>query len=78
MSLWRVAFLAERYGRMTLTIAEVADQIGLAQGTIRNRRAAGDFGWLRTDGRQLYADVADVAEYLESRRRHTADAAPPT
>lgn len=31
-SLWRVLFLAERYGRMTLTLDEVADQIGLAPG----------------------------------------------
>lgn len=58
MSLWRVTFLAEHYGRLTLTLDEVADQIGLAAGTIRNRRAAGEFAWLRTDGRQLYADVA--------------------
>ena len=68
MSLWRVTFLAERYGRMTLDIDEVAEQIGIAAGTIRNRRTRGEFGWLRSDGRQLYADVADVAAYLEQRR----------
>lgn len=61
-------FLAERYGRMTLTLDEVADQVGLAAGTIRNRRTKGEFGWLKTDGRSLYADVADVAQYLEDRR----------
>lgn len=37
-TLWRVLFLAERYGRMTLTLEEVAEQIGLAPGTIQNRR----------------------------------------
>lgn len=67
-SMWRVAFLAEKYGRMTLTLDEVSEQIGLAPGTIRNRRTRGEFAWLRTDGRELSADVADVASYLEQRR----------
>lgn len=66
-SLWRVMFLAEKYGRMTMTLPEVAEQIGLAAGTIKNRRQAGEFQWLRTDGRNLYADVSDVAAYLERR-----------
>lgn len=74
-SLWRAAFLAERYGRMTLKLDEVAEQIGLAAGTIKNRRTRGDFKWLKEDGRSLIADVADVAAYLEQRR--TADAKPP-
>lgn len=71
MSLWRVAFLAEHYGRMTLTLDEVAEQIGLAAKTIVNRRGRGEFAWLKNDGRSLYADVADVAAYLEERRRVT-------
>jgi helix-turn-helix protein len=61
-------FLAERYGRQTLTLEEVAEQIGLAASTIRNRRTKGEFQWFRADGRALYADVADVAAYLEQRR----------
>jgi len=73
-SLWRVLFLAEQYGRMTLTLEEVAEQIGYAAGTIKNRRTRGEFPWLRADGRALYADAADVASYLEQRR--TAGAAP--
>lgn len=75
MTLWRVAFLAEKYGRMTLTLDEVSEQIGIAPGTIKNRRQHGEFQWLKTDGRSLYADVADVAEYLEQRR--TAGAVTP-
>lgn len=74
MSLWRVMYLAERYGSMSLTLEQVAEQIGIAAGTIRNRRSAGEFNWLRSDGRQLYADVADVAEYLERRRTARATA----
>jgi hypothetical protein len=73
--LWRAMFLTEHYGRMTLTLDEVSEQIGLAASTIKNRRLHGDFQWLKADGRQLYADVADVASYLEQRR--TADEAIP-
>lgn len=68
MTLWRVTFLAEKYGRLTLTLDEVAEQVGLAAGTIRNRRQKGEFAWLKSDGRALYGDVADVASYLEQRR----------
>ena len=75
MTMWRVAFLAEKYGRMTLTLEEVSEQIGLAPNTIRNRRAKGEFKWFKIDGRSLYADVADVASYLEQRR--TADEGSP-
>lgn len=67
-TIWRVMFLAEKYGRMTLTLDEVAEQIGLAAATIKNRRARGEFDWLRADGRSLYADVQDVAAFLEQRR----------
>lgn len=67
-NLWRVMFLAEKYGRMTMTLEEVAEQVGLAPNTIRNHRARGEFQWLRVEGRQLSADVADVAHYLEQRR----------
>ena len=68
-ALWRVLFLAERYGRMTLTLDEVAEQIGLAPATIKSRRVRGEFAWLRTDGRMLYADVRDVADWVEQRRK---------
>ncbi len=67
-ALWRVMFMAEKYGRMTLTLEEVAEQIGMAPGTIKNRRLRGEFSWLRSEGRALCADVADVAEYLEQQR----------
>lgn len=67
-TLWRVMFLAERYGRMTLTLDEVAEQIGIAAATIKNRRMRGEFQWLNADGRHLTADVADVAAFLEQRR----------
>jgi uncharacterized protein YceH (UPF0502 family) len=73
MSLWRHVFLAEKYGRMRLTLDEVAEQIGISPGTLRNRRTKGEFRWLKGDGRDLFADVADVAAYLESLRASRED-----
>ncbi len=70
--LWRVLFLAEQYGRMILTLDEIAEQIGLAPGTIRNRRTRGEFQWLRSDGRTLTGDVWDVAQYIEQLRSGAA------
>ena len=61
VAMWTAMFLAEKYGRLTLTLEEVAEQIGLSPGTIRNRRVRGEFAWLRADGRALCADVSDVA-----------------
>lgn len=37
MPLWSAMFLAEKYGRLTLTLDEVAEQIGLSPDTIRQR-----------------------------------------
>ena len=75
-ALWKAMWLAEHYGRLTMTLDEVSEQLGIAAGTIRNRRMAGEFTWLRQDGRELRADVADVAAYLD-RQRHTAGAETP-
>ena len=72
-TLWRVLFLAERYGRMTLTLEEAAEQIGLAPATIKSRRVRGDFQWLKSGGRALYADVQDLADWIERRRGGTPD-----
>ena len=72
MSLWRHVYLAERYGRMRLTLPEIAEQLGLSVQTIRNRKTQGEFGWIKADGRDLFADVTDLAEYLEQRRASRA------
>lgn len=77
-ALWRVLFLAERYGRMMLTLEEVAEQIGLAPATIKSRRVRGEFQWLRSDARALYADVRDVADWIEQQREMAGAAPPPT
>lgn len=68
MPLWRVLYLAERYGRMRLRLPEIGEQLGLSPQTIRNRKSKGDFQWIKADGRELFADVADVAAYLEQQR----------
>lgn len=67
-TLWRVLFLAERYGRMTKALDEVAELIGLAPATIKSWRVRGEFQWLKTAGRALYADMQDLADWVERRR----------
>ena len=71
-ALWRHVYLAEQYGRMRLNLEQIAEQLGLSVQTIRNRRVKGEFGWIKADGRDLFADVTDVAEYLEQRRTSRA------
>lgn len=63
--LWRVMLLAEKYGRQRLTLREISEQIGIAPKTIRNKRCAGEFLWITQNGRELSADVGDVAAWLE-------------
>ena len=78
---WRYFFIAEKYGRTVLKLPEIAEQLGLSPQTIRNRKAKGEFRWIKPDGRDLRADVVDVADYLEQQRqqaqRHISDASPP-
>ena len=76
--MWRRFALFEHYGRMTLTLDEIAEQVGLAPGTIKNRRARGEFPWIRDEGRTLTCDVADLAEYLASQQRIAREAVQPT
>lgn len=69
MALWRTIFLAEKYGRMRLRLPEISEQLGIREQTIRNRKSAGEYQWIKADGRDLFADVSDLAEHLESQRR---------
>lgn len=68
MSFITQAYLLERY-RPRLTMQELAEVLGVAHGTLRNRIARGDCG-VRTyiDGGTRWADVRDVATYLDECR----------
>ena len=79
MSLWRIALLAEKYNRQRLKLPEIAHELGIAERTLRNRmsREPDLYPWIRPDeGGLLFADVADLVEYLEHQRPR-ADAAAP-
>lgn len=69
MSFLSQAFLLEKYGPR-LTMQELAEVLGIAHGTLRNRLSAGTFK-VRTyvDGGTRYADYRDVAEYLDECRQ---------
>lgn len=60
--------VAERYG-LRLDTKQLADVLGLAEGTIRNRISAKTLGLVTyEDGGRRWADYRDVAEYLDNMR----------
>lgn len=71
MSFLSQAYLLDKYGPR-LTMAELAEVLGVAHGTLRNRLSAGTLK-CRTyyDGGTRYADFRDVAEYLDQFREQT-------
>lgn len=68
MSLLTTAYLLERYGPR-LDIKEIAEVLKMSVGTLHNRLYRGDIA-LRTymDGGKRYADVKDLADYLDAVR----------
>lgn len=61
--------LAERYG-VRLDTKQLADALGLKEGTIRNQISARTFKIpTYEDSGRRWADCRDVAEYLENKRR---------
>lgn len=62
-----------RYGRMRLTIGELATELGIKEGSLRNlisdeKCAVATY----TEGRNRYADVRAVGEYLDQRYREAS------
>ncbi|WP_306437088.1 hypothetical protein [Bordetella genomosp. 9] len=57
-----------RYGRMRLTLGELAIELGIAEGTLRNQ-ISDDKCPVPTykEGRNRFADVRAVGEYLDQR-----------
>ena len=68
MSLMTQAIVADKYG-LRLTMAQLADAIGLAKQTIYNQIAKGEFK-VKTyvDGGQRWRDYRDVAAFLDGCR----------
>lgn len=62
-----------RYGRMRLTMSELATELGIKEGSLRNlisdeKCAVATY----TEGRNRYADVRAVGEYLDQRYREAS------
>lgn len=72
MSLLNHAFLFERYGPR-LTMEQLADLMGLEMQTLYNQISAGTCPVpTYREGKQRFADVRDVAEYLDRARAFAA------
>lgn len=56
-------------GRMLLSLDEVCEAIGVQKQTAYNRLSSGAFPIpMRKEGRNLVADIRDVADYLDEQR----------
>jgi hypothetical protein len=60
--------LAEKYKRWRLALPEIAQELGMAEQTLRNRMSKGQLQWIKKDGGMLFADVRDLAQYLDEQR----------
>lgn len=71
MSFLQQAYLLDKYGPR-LTMQQLAEVLGIAHGTLRNRLSAGALR-VKTyvDGGTRYADFRDVASYLDECREQT-------
>ena len=68
MSLFIQAYLLERYGPR-LTIEQLAEALQIGKSTIHNQVGAGTFAIpTYLDQRTRFADVRDVASYLDACR----------
>jgi len=68
-------FLVMKYERMTMTLAEVCEEISLEVGTAHNKISAGTFPIpTRKEGRNRVADVRDVGDYLDRQRQEAKKA----
>ncbi len=72
MSLLTQAYLIEKYG-LRLDMKQLAEVLGVAENTIYNRISAGRLD-VKTyvDGKSRFADVRDVADYLDHCRQRAA------
>ena len=68
MSLMTQAIVADKYG-LRLTMAQLADAIGLAKQTIYNQIVKGEFKVKAVvDGGQRWCDYRDLAAFLDGCR----------
>ena len=69
MNWFSVGQMTEKYGRARLTMDELAAELGWARNTVYNQVSAGTFPVATyVDGGRRWADVRDVASYLDACR----------
>lgn len=63
-------FIAEKHKRWRLTVAEVAQELGYTEGTLRNKINRGELPFFYKEEAKLFADARDVAAYLDQQRNN--------
>jgi len=62
-------FYGLKYGKLTLTLAEAAPELGMEVGTAHNQISAGTFPIpTRKLGKNRVIDVRDLADYIDQQR----------
>lgn len=76
MSFLSQAYLLEKYG-LRLTTEQLAEALGMAHGTLRNKISAGKLSVpTYLDGGNRYADYRDVAAYMDEQRKKAHEPLP--
>lgn len=76
MSFLSQAYLLEKYG-LRLTTEQLAEALGMAHGTLRNKISAGTLTVpTYLDGGTRYADYRDVAAYMDEKRKQAHEPLP--
>lgn len=64
-----------KYGRLRLSLEEIAAELGLARNTLYNLRASGECPVpTYIEGNRVYADVRDVGAHLDQCREEAVSA----
>jgi predicted site-specific integrase-resolvase len=62
-------FYGLKFGKLTLTLTEVAPELGMEVGTAHNQISAGTFPIpTRKLGKNRVVDVRDLADYIDQQR----------
>lgn len=68
-------FLGMKYQKLTITLSQACDELGIAAGTGSNLVSRREFPVpTRRQGNQRVVDIRDLAEYLDAERKDAREA----
>lgn len=68
-------FLGMKHKKLTLSLAEACDELGIAVGTAHNKISTGTFPIpSRIQGKNRVIDIRDLGEYIDNERKNARQA----